>query len=130
MHRITKTLGIIAILVLLTGVAQAGDWPMFHHDARHTGYTTEKVPDELELLWSYKTEGSVFSSPAVVNGKVFVGSYYGKIYCLDEDDGSLIWSYLKTKSGVHSSPAVVNGKVFVGSYCNIYRLNKDTGELI
>lgn len=78
MHKIFKTLGIIAILVLLTGVAQAGDWPMFHHDARHTGYTDEKVPDDLELLWSYETGGQVESSPAVANGKVFVGSHDGQ----------------------------------------------------
>ncbi|MEA2074684.1 MAG: PQQ-binding-like beta-propeller repeat protein [Euryarchaeota archaeon] len=75
MHKIIKTLGIIAILVLLTCAAQASDWPMFHHDARHTGYTTESIPDDLELLWSYKTGGGVGSSPAVANGKVFVGSH-------------------------------------------------------
>jgi len=132
MHRITKALGIIAILVLLTSVAQASDWPMFHHDLRHTGYTTEKVSDELELLWSYET-GSChdyyYSSPAVADGKVFVGSYDGKIYCLDEDDGSLIWSYL-TGDDVDSSPAVADGKVFVGSNDhNIYCLDEMNPEL-
>jgi outer membrane protein assembly factor BamB len=75
MHKIIKTLGIIAILVLLTGTVQASDWPMFHHDARHTGYTDESIADDLELLWSYETGNCVDSSPAVADGKVFVGSH-------------------------------------------------------
>ena len=130
MYRITKTVGIIAILVLLVGTAQAGDWPMFQHDSKHTGYTTEKVPDELELLWSYDTRSILDSSPAVANGKVFVASGDGKIYCLDEDTGNLIWSY-KAGWGVDSSPAVANGKVFVGSMDNkVYCLDEDTGNLI
>ena len=124
-HRILKILGIITILVLLTCVAQASDWPMFHHDFRHTGSTTEKVSDDLKLLWSYKTGGGVGSSPAVVDGKVFVGSYDNKIYCLDADDGSYILSY-KTGDGVSSSPAVADGKIFVGSTDGrIYCLDED-----
>jgi len=130
MHRITKTLGIIAILVLLPGVAQADDWPMFHHDPAHTGYTTESISDDLELLWSYQTGNCVDSSPAVANGKVFVGSRDEKIYCLDEDTGNLFWSY-KTGGNVVSSPAVANGKVFVGSGDGkIYCLDENTGELV
>lgn len=76
---------IIVVLILLTGVAQASDWPMFQHDARHTGYTDENIPDDLKLLWSYETGDWVYSSPAVVDGKVFVGgSDDNKIYCFGE----------------------------------------------
>jgi hypothetical protein len=32
------------------------------------------------LVWSYATSGTVFSSPAVVDGVVYVGSEDGKIY--------------------------------------------------
>ncbi|MGB7531465.1 MAG: PQQ-binding-like beta-propeller repeat protein [Halobacteriota archaeon] len=130
MRKITKIFGIIAILVFLTGIAQAGDWPMFHHDARHTGYTDDTIPDNLELLWSYETGNCVDSSPAVANGKVFVGSDDHKIYCLNENTGELIWSY-EIGNFVFSSPAVANGKVFVGSDDHkIYCLNENTGELI
>ena len=127
---------IIALLILSAGIAQAGDWPMFHHDLRHTGYTNETIPDDLELLWSFETAGEVVSSPAVADGKVFVGSCDDKIYCLDENTGRLLWSF-ETAGEVASSPAVVDGKVFVGScdidrpYDNkIYCLDENTGELI
>ena len=31
-------------------------------------------------LWSYTTGGEVWSSPAVANGVVYIGSYDGKVY--------------------------------------------------
>jgi len=86
--------------------------------------------DTAELIWSYDTGYVVSSSPAVVGGKVFFGSWDNKIYCLDEDTGELIWSY-ETGSEVRSSPAVADGKVFFSSNDKkIYCLNADTGELI
>jgi len=129
MHKSTKIILAVVVFILLTGVAQASDWPMFQHDARHTGYTTEKVPDELDLLWSYETGDWVYSSPAVVDGKVFVGSSDNKIYCLNENTGKLIWSY--ETEGYAYSPVVANGKVFIGSNDDkIYCINEDTGKLI
>jgi len=130
MNKSVKIVMIIAILFLSISVAQAGDWRMFHHDARHTGYTNESISDELELLWSYKTGVYVYSSPTVADGKVFIGSGDHNIYCLDEDTGKLIWSY-KTGDYVRSSPAVADGKVLVGSEdAKIYCLDEDTGKLI
>ena len=72
---------------------QNDDWPMFGHDPQHTGYSNCKMPEELELLWEYKTAGRVSSSPAVVEGKVFVGSGDSYLYCLDANTGELIWRY-------------------------------------
>ena len=126
---------ICALISLLSGAvgsAQAGDWPMFRHDPSHTGYTNEKISGDLELLWSYELPlyGFARSSPAVADGKVFIGSNDYNIYCLDADTGRFIWRY-KTNSRVSSSPAVADGKVFVGSGDhNIYCLNADTGALI
>ena len=83
-----------------------------------------------ELIWSYTTGNNVWSSPAISNGKVYIGSQDNKIYCLDADTGQLIWTYT-TGDGVSSSPAISNGKVYVGSCDNkIYCLDADTGELI
>jgi len=71
----------------------------------------------------------VWSSPAVADGKVFVGSYDGKVYCLNASDGALIWNY--TTGDVFSSPAVVDGKVYVGSYDGkVYCLDASDGTPI
>ena len=40
-----------AILVLLTGSAVGGDWPMWRHDAVRSGATDEELPPKLHLQW-------------------------------------------------------------------------------
>jgi len=90
-------------------------WPMFRHNLAHTGYSTSTAPNTNSIVWSYKTKVSVWSSPAVADGKVYVGSVDFNVYCLDADTGSKIWSYM-TGNEVLSSPAVVDGKVYVGSF--------------
>ena len=58
------------------------DWPMFHHDAGRSGYSTSTAPMTNQTLWSYVTGGAVSSSPAVVNGIVYFGSADGSLYAL------------------------------------------------
>ncbi len=53
------------------------------------------------------------STPAVYNGRVYVGQggfgNNGKLYCLDESDGSEIWN-VTPNGGVQSSPAISTTK--------------------
>jgi outer membrane protein assembly factor BamB len=55
----------------------------------------------------------VNSSPAVADGKVYVGSQ-NKLYALNATTGALIWSY-EAGNWVRSSPAVAEGILYVGS---------------
>jgi hypothetical protein len=62
-------------------------WPMFHHDLNHTGYSTSRAPKTNQTLWSYTTGGQVaYSSPAVSDGKVYVGSLDSKVYAFGSHD--------------------------------------------
>ena len=56
----------------------------------------------------------MYSSPAVVDGVVYVGSNDDYVYALDARSGELRWRY-ETGGDVDSSPAVVDGVVYVGS---------------
>ena len=56
----------------------------------------------------------MYSSPAVANGVVYVGSVDGKLYAYHATTGALLWS-ATTGSYINSSPAVANGMVYVGS---------------
>ncbi|HVP93516.1 MAG TPA: PQQ-binding-like beta-propeller repeat protein, partial [Acidobacteriota bacterium] len=105
-------------------------WPMFHHDLNHMGYSTSTAPKTNRILWSYLTGGYVDSSPAVVDGVVYVGSTDSNVYALNASSGAVVWSYM-TDGVVESSPAVVDGVVFVGS-CDkkVYALNATTGEFV
>lgn len=82
--------------------------------------------------------GAFASSPAVVNGVVYVGSDDGNLYALDALTGVKIWNYTTsfqltymTGNQVTSSPAVSDGVVYVGSVGgNIYAFNASTGAKI
>jgi len=81
-------------------------------------------------LWDRTAGSFAYSSPAVVNGRVYIGSDNHKMYCLNAMNGSFIWNFT-TGESIHSSPAVVNGRVYIGSDDNkIYCLNAMDGSFI
>jgi outer membrane protein assembly factor BamB len=97
----------------------------FGFDAQHTHnnpYERILSPSSVKRLiqaWTALTDAVIFSSPAVVNGAVYVGSNDGKLYAFKADGCgqstcSPLWT-ATTGGPVESSPAVVNGVVYVGS---------------
>jgi hypothetical protein len=62
----------------------------------------------------------VYSSPAVANGIVYIGSESDNVDALNATTGALVWKYVAGNE-VYSSPAVSDGVVFVGSFDgNVY----------
>lgn len=103
---------------------------MFQHDTRNSGYTdaTTGPNQEVGAAWTFETGGEVLSSPAVVDGTVFVGSNDGNLYALDMVSGEQAWVF-GTGGPVESSPAVVDGVVYVGSHDhNVYAVDTAAGE--
>ena len=93
-------------------VAQAqltSSWPMFH-----VGVTTSSGPSTNQTAWNFTAANGFWSSPAVADGKVYVGSYDHQVYALNATSGSLIWNYT-TADLIDSSPAVSNGVIYIGS---------------
>jgi outer membrane protein assembly factor BamB len=126
------TITVSSVYITAPAKAQASsDWPQWRYNPAHTGYNPNtKGPSQLRQVWQYRTEGMIRSSPAIVNGKVYIGSDDEYVYCLDGEDGSLEWRY-KTEGAVCSSPAVVGGKVYFGSFDHyVYCLDADDGGLV
>ncbi len=68
----------------------SGDAPMFGFDAQNTRNNTAEhiltytdVPHLVPDWTSPATRGSIFSSPVVANGVVYVGSFDGRLYAFD-----------------------------------------------
>ena len=93
----------------VTQASLKSSWPMFH-----TGVTTSTGPTSNQSLWSYIAGGKLWSSPAVADGMVYVGSYDHQVYALDATSGILVWNFT-TGNIINSSPAVLNGIVYLGS---------------
>jgi hypothetical protein len=84
------------------------------------------------LLWSYpiNNSGQAWSSPAVANGVVYVGSTDGTFYALNASSGSLLWSY-STGGMIFANPAVANGIVYVSSESgDLFGLDANTGSVL
>jgi len=105
-------------------------WPMFLHDASHSGTASaEGSTNYAILLWNTTVMNSVVSSPAVADGHLFVGCEDGAVYCLNADSGEILWFFFQNKTEMMSSPAVSGGCVYVG--CNngdVYGLNTSNGS--
>ncbi len=106
------------------------EWPMFRGQIDHTGMATTTPLVGMGLTWNYATGDSVSSSPAVSGGRVYVGSFDRKVYCLDAATGVFLWSYTSGGS-ISSSPAVAGGYMYVGSSDNkVYCLTATTGAFL
>ncbi len=71
---------------------------------------------------------SVWYSPAITDGIIYVGNEDGRFYALQSETGALLWSF-NAASGGWSSPAIRNGVIFVGNRNHhFYALNSQTGE--
>ena len=78
--------------------------------------------------WAFETGDSVWSSPTVVNGTVYVGSHDANLYAVDAGSGSEQWRF-ETGDLVRSSPIVVDGTVYVGSADNdLYAVGASEGR--
>jgi len=90
-------------------------------------------------IWNVTLDEQIYeSSPAVADGRVFVGgwaydSYGSHLYCLNLSDGNVLWKY-QVYQAVCSSPAVLDGRVFVGGTGpgagQVYCINETTGDNI
>ena len=86
--------------------------------------------------WSFDVGEVGFSSPVVVHGIVYTGSYEGgtgqhSIYAINATTGKLVWQYQVGAEGIGlSSPTVADGTLFVGSEDHsVYALDAATGQL-
>lgn len=140
-----SVLGVLVLLLVFLGLYQftdvifgisedlysapkSGDWAMFRRDINHTGSLNPGgILPKGEIRWTYTTGKAISSSPAVVDGIVYIGSRDSFVYAFKADTGEKLWEF-KTGSWVESSPAVVDGVVYFGSNDGyLYALDASTG---
>lgn len=90
--------------------------------------------------WMENWDG-VRSTPLIYNGKAYIMSGYGKITCLDAENGKIIWTVdvmteyngRNIKWGVTENLLIDDNKLFCtvgGIEANVIALDKETGKLI
>ncbi len=105
-------------------------WPIFRSDRGLTGVAQGRLPDNLNLIWSFKTGFKIKSSPVIGLDMVYIGSNDGFIYALDLEDGSAKWRF-NTMDDVEAPPLLLDSLLYVGSVSgDFYALNALNGEMI
>jgi outer membrane protein assembly factor BamB len=112
------------------------NWPEFHFGPALTGLNpfentlNPSTVSGLDEAWTFTTGGAVESSPAIVNGVLYVGSDDGNVYALNATTGALKWS-AALGTPIKSAPAVASNAVYVTSGTgSVYALNASTGAPI
>ena len=84
-----------------------------------------------EIVWEYGDEdqdGAFFSSPAVGEERVVVGSRDEFLHCIDRETGQKVWTF-RTRGKVDSSPVIVGNSVIFGSEDGrLYRVDLASGR--
>ncbi|HPA46666.1 MAG TPA: PQQ-binding-like beta-propeller repeat protein, partial [bacterium] len=103
-----------------------------------------------EIRWTRFTDGPVRLAPSISNGKVYVGSDDGYVYCLSAQDGELAWKFragpsdrkvlgngrmislwpVRTNVLVDGGVAYFAAGVFPYEGIQICALNAETGEIV
>jgi len=116
----------------------------------HTVHALDSVTGEAK--WTFTASGRIDSPPTIHQERVIFGARDGWVYCLDINDGALIWRFLAAPSDrrmvayeqvesiwpVHGSVLVQGNEVhcvagrsmFLNGGIRYLRLDADTGRLI
>jgi outer membrane protein assembly factor BamB len=103
----------------------SADHKLYAFDARGGAPTCTGAPKQCVPLWTATTGGSIYASPTVANGVVYLGSFDGHAYAFDAagkidcsgspKSCSPLWD--ATISGGIDAPVVVsNGRVYFESF--------------
>lgn len=94
-------------------------WPMFGHDARHTGQSAYNGPQTDSLLWTYAITDSIYGSSPIIgsDGNIYIASCYGDAWgALNAFTSMGFRRWSCTVARVTSSPAIgSDGRIYVGT---------------
>ena len=101
----------------------------------HTSIKPENI-SRLKLKWAFGVPdaSTAYGQPAIIGGRLFIGSGDGKVYALDARSGCTIWVYqavTTVRTAVSVGPGA-NGKFlayFADGEANVYAVDANSGTL-
>jgi len=77
-----------------------------------------------EEYWSHKTNGEIWGSTLVADGKVYVGTRRGDFWVFAAKKEKEILSSVNLDSGIHGTPTAANGVLYVATMEKLYAVGK------
>ncbi len=109
--------------------------PVFYNEKLYYAKSREKITffcydvSRGRHLWR-KRIGHIESSPVIYNDRLFIATLDGKLYCMNSEDGEIIWQ-AEVDEPVYSSPAIWEESVIIGTTGKkIFSFDIDDGKKI
>jgi len=129
--------------ITTTTTPSSTDWPQFHYNAVHIGYSTSSTPSTNATNWTKNIVAIGATNPIVADGKVFVLTGYAgfdepsglntiNLTCIDESTGSILWNHALPRTvhyGSWSSPATDGNYVYVSSDYQHFAIDMSGNEV-
>jgi outer membrane protein assembly factor BamB len=123
-----KRIGFGGLALALVTSAMAADWPIFRGNRGLTGVAPGKLPDQLALLWKFKTAKFSKASAVIANGHAYLGADNGNFYAINLKTGKQAWVF-NTEAPIEAPALVLDGRVYFGGADGFaYALDAKTGE--
>lgn len=108
--------------------AAQGNWTTFRGNSNRNGAALAGGSGSLlHLAWTFCTRASVFSSPVVQNGVVYIASTDTTLSALDIQSGKMLWQ-IQADDAFFGTPTLVNGTLYIASLSGgIYAINANDG---
>jgi outer membrane protein assembly factor BamB len=108
---------VFMMFILISEATAASPWPMFMHDARHTGRSDYLMPDQVVVNWKNNFSTSAITGLSISNDEntIYAGSLDHYIYAIDALDGSVRWRYQADHSFVGSPAVDDSGNIYIGA---------------
>jgi len=138
------SLAVAALVLSVSAVAIAGDWPQYRYDAGRTAASPEKLPARLHVQWvrEYPMPRPAFPAelrlcydasyePVVLRKTIFVPSMItDSVTALDTETGARRWRFF-ADGPVRFAPVAAKGKVyFVSDDGYLYCVGAADGKLL
>ncbi len=111
-------------------------WPMYTYNETHASATKSPSPDDASVYWWNSTGPTMYGSPTIAEGKVFIGMGSGtgdSMMAFHINNGTRAWrtttqAQVSGGTGVSSTPAYSNGLLFFGAD-KLYALYASNGTV-
>jgi len=125
----------VAFAIALAGPAGAGDWPTISRNLARDGFTADCVRPPYETKWIRSWPGEIVTTRVqaiVADGKVFIGTYSGRLHAVDAETGADLWTFQADGPILHS-PAFEGGMIHFGAASpsrSLFCLRARDGEIV
>jgi eukaryotic-like serine/threonine-protein kinase len=134
---VTLAISPLAPAAPTNALTRRGDWTQGEFNAGHSSHNTSERTinpsnvHSLQLAWTASLVGTIYATPIVANGRVYLGGGDGRMHAFDATTGAPQWTSKNQGSFYVGSATYADGLVFANAiYAPLTAFNATTGKVV